>query len=139
MQTLRDAYFFLQENGYINFGVVKGALTSQVQACLMIGLQAQPPQHVRHPCVQSPLGSHTDAPLLSLSLLLQSAQLRRSRQQQLSLLRMTRRLPSSCMNCCAQLTCRCAGGVDVQRATAAAAAPAVGHQRPTTHVRQLCS
>lgn len=25
MQTLRDAYYFLQENGYINFGVVKGA------------------------------------------------------------------------------------------------------------------
>jgi hypothetical protein len=24
MQTLRDAYYFLQENGYINFGVVKG-------------------------------------------------------------------------------------------------------------------
>jgi hypothetical protein len=25
MQVLRDAYFFLQENGYINFGVLKGA------------------------------------------------------------------------------------------------------------------
>jgi hypothetical protein len=25
MQTLRDAYYFLQEHGYINFGVVKGA------------------------------------------------------------------------------------------------------------------
>lgn len=24
MQTLRDAYYFLQENGYINFGVLKG-------------------------------------------------------------------------------------------------------------------
>jgi len=24
MQVLRDAYYFLQENGYINFGVLKG-------------------------------------------------------------------------------------------------------------------
>jgi hypothetical protein len=27
MQTLRDTYYFLQENGYINFGVVKGTQT----------------------------------------------------------------------------------------------------------------
>lgn len=29
-QTLRDAYYFLQENGYINFGVVRGEAAATV-------------------------------------------------------------------------------------------------------------
>lgn len=33
MQTLRDAYYFLQENGYINFGVVKGTQTHNGPSC----------------------------------------------------------------------------------------------------------
>jgi hypothetical protein len=43
MQTLRDAYYFLQENGYINFGVLKG-----VSACTQL-FQAQADMH--HLCV----------------------------------------------------------------------------------------
>jgi hypothetical protein len=27
MQVLRDAYYFLQENGYINFGVLTGEMS----------------------------------------------------------------------------------------------------------------
>ncbi len=118
----RDAFYFLQELGYINFGVVSGAVScTWYQAChcrccrpaLNTLGQTQPTQRIlkRGTILRAPQMWATASQIMRqqwLQLLKPAAKLQQWRLHSQRSLRAMTTAPSSssCMNCCVKQTCR---------------------------------